>query len=135
MLRRLDPREAKEHWPFVEAGLKRIIKKCPGTTWTPETVYWRVVRDQAALFCCEDGFFVAERCIEPHTEAWYLNVWCMYFLPGKAKGRMQELMQQIDLLQEHFLCKFTQFSSPRLGWGRAMSDYFKLHLCIFRREK
>lgn len=127
--------DLKAAWPQVKVGLEQIIKRCPGTPWTADSVYWRIARDQCALFVCEDGFFIAERCVEPHSEAWFLNVWCMYFKPGKARERMADLIAQIDDLQEQMFCKFTQFSSPRLGWGRAMKDHFKLHLCIWRREK
>lgn len=135
MLRKVStPPELKAAWPLVEEGLKKILKRCP-SAWTVDTVYWRIVREQCVLFVCDDGFFVAERCVEPHTDAWFLNVWCMYFRPGKARERMGELIEQIDQLQEQLFCRFTQFSSPRLGWGRAMKDFFKLHICIWRREK
>lgn len=134
-LNQVTPERLKEAWPSVEVGLKKIVEKCPGTTWTPEDVYWRIVRGQCWLFACDDGFFIVERCVETHTEAWYLNVWCLYFKPGKARAYLADTLAQIDVLQGQLFCKFTQFSSPRLGWGRAMDAYFKLHMCIWRREK
>ena len=134
MLKHISPTQIESAWPFVKQGLEWIIKRCPGTVWTTETVYWRLVRDQCWLFADDDGFFIVERCVETHTDAWYLNVWCIYFLPGKGRERVPEVIAQLDALKKQLFCKFVQGSSPRLGWGRAMKDYFKLHLCIWRRD-
>lgn len=134
-LSHVPPAELPRVWALVEGGLKQIIRRCKGTPWTPDIVKSHLVNNSALLFACEDGFYIAERCEELHTRAAYLNVWCMYFRPGKAAGLKRDLLQSIRRLQAELLCNFIQLSSPRIGWVRALEDDFDVHLYVLRSKQ
>lgn len=122
------------HWPLVEKGLLQILKRCPDT-WTPKIVRHHLIRNEAALFADDSGFFITEVRTDPHSLARYLNVWCLYFKPGFGRTRKAELVEQIDQLTELHLCDTSQFSSPRSPWVRALEGYYEPYMTIYRRKK
>lgn len=121
----------KEVWPEVERGINKIIGLCPAP-WTALQVRRNLERGNSLLFACDDGFFVVER--REDWGAFYLNVWLMYFKPGKGWPRKQELIKQLDSIKEELLCEFISFTSPRGKWSSMIEGDFKEHARIWRRE-
>ena len=129
----VDPKSLKAVWPEVERGLLQILRRCP-QPWSPEDVKSHLKQLRAYLYADEDGFFIVEKNQEPHRGTWYLNVWCMYFRPGKGREKRADLIALLDRLKDEALCDYITFTSPRGAWSKALDGYFTLHSCNWRRE-
>jgi hypothetical protein len=117
------------HWPMVESGLNEIIRRT-GEKWTPVHVLQALNENRAHLFIDEDGFFILQPCREDWTSAPFVNLWAMWFKPGLAKAREQELRDWLDGITN----KQVRGSSPRMGWGRALGPDWEIERVIWRRK-
>jgi hypothetical protein len=122
-----------EQWPFVEQGLKTILRRCGPDNWTPEDVKRHIQTGLAGLFICDAGFFVLERNEEAITKKPYLNVWLAWFKPGYGRKHRTELIAWLDAMTKHTYCEWWQFSSPREGWIGIEPDC-KKHVTTWRRK-
>jgi hypothetical protein len=121
------PQDIPEHWGFVEAGLKEVIRRT-GEKWTPVHVLEALNTDRARLFISDDGFFVLQAGREDWTASPVVHVWAMWFKPGLAKARERELK---DWVREITRGK-ARMSSPRMGWGRMLGPEWEIERVIWR---
>lgn len=117
------------HWPMVEKGLLEIIRRT-GEKWTPTHVLQALNEGWARLFVCEDGFCILQPRKDDWTSEPYVNLWAMWFKPGTAKAREQELRDWLDGITN----KQVRGSSPRMGWGRALGPDWEIERVIWRRK-
>jgi hypothetical protein len=117
------------HWGFVEAGLKEIIRKT-GEKWTPVHVLQALNEQRAHLFIDEDGFFVLQQVREDWTSAPIVHVWAMWFRPGLARAKEQNVRSWLDQVTN----KRARMSSPRKGWGRMLGPDWEIERVIYRRK-
>lgn len=123
------PDDLPAHWPVVEAGLLEIIRRTR-EQWTPVHVLQALNEGRAHLFASEDGFFVLQPMRDEWTSAPVTHVWAMWFKPGMAKAREQELRDWLDDITG----KRIRGSSPRMGWGRALGPDWEIERIIWRRK-
>lgn len=124
------PQDIPKHWAWVERGLQEIIRRT-GEKWTPVHVLQQLNEQRAFLFVSEDGFFVLQPQREDWTSAPIHHVWAMWFKPGMAKAREQELRAWLDEITG----KDARMGSPRLGWGRALGADWEIESITWRRKK
>ena len=110
------PDDLPKHWELVEAGLLEIIRRTQ-EKWTPVHVKQAINEGWASLFICDDGFVVLQRLKALWTAEPYINVWAMWFPPGKGKARREELVAWLDQITSESKCGWWEFSSPREGWA------------------
>lgn len=120
-----------KHWDFVEAGLQKIIRKT-GEKWSAAHVSQALYEGRASLFVRDDGFVVLQQLREDWTCAPYINVWAMWFKPGKAKAIHAELMTWLDEVTAKHGCSTWKFGSPRKGWGGY--EGWEIDKVIWRRK-
>jgi hypothetical protein len=123
------PQDIPSHWGFVEAGLKEIIRKT-GEKWTPVHVLQALNEQRAHLFIDEDGFFVLQQVREDWTSAPIVHVWAMWFRPGLARAKEQNVRSWLDQVTN----KRARMSSPRKGWGRMLGPDWEIERVIYRRK-
>jgi hypothetical protein len=123
------PQDIPACWEFVEAGLKEIIRKT-GEKWTPVHVLQALNQSRAHLFICDDGFFVLQPIAEDWTATPLIHVWAMWFKPGLARAREQELRGWLDEITG----KRVRMSSPLKGWGRMLGPDWEVERVIYRRK-
>jgi hypothetical protein len=123
------PQEIPGHWGFVEAGLKEIIRKT-GEKWTPVHVLQALNEQRAHLFIDKDGFFVLQQSREDWTSAPLVHVWAMWFRPGLARAKEQNVRSWLDQVTN----KRARMSSPRKGWGRMLGPDWEIERIIYRRK-
>ena len=114
---------------MVESGLLDIIRRT-GEKWTPVHVLQALHENRAHLFLDDDGFFVLQPTREDWTSAPVIHLWAMWFKPGMAKAREQELRDWLDKITN----KQVRGSSPRMGWGRALGPDWEIERVIWRRK-
>ena len=129
----VSPIDLPAHWAFVEAGLNAIIR-LTGEEWTPTHVKCAIHHGAAFLHVCEDGFAV----LEPSRELWtgrpYMNVWALWFKPGRAKARRAELFAWLDEKAKAAGLFPWKFGSPRMGWGALEDNEMEIERVIWRRK-
>jgi hypothetical protein len=123
------PQDIPSHWGFVEAGLKEIIRKT-GEKWTPVDVLRALNEQRAHLFIDDDGFFVLQQAREDWTSAPLVHVWAMWFRPGLARAKEQNVRSWLDQVTN----KRARMSSPRKGWGRMLGPDWEIERIIYRRK-
>jgi hypothetical protein len=128
----VSPLDLAQHWPRVERGLLEIIR-ITKEKWSPSHVKQHLWESKAQLFVCDDGFAVLQRLFEDWTSEPYLNVWAMWFEPGKAKDKRSELIAWLDAEAARIGCVTWKLGSPRKGW--AALDECEIERIIWRRKK
>jgi hypothetical protein len=111
--------------------LKKVLRRCPNATWTPEFVRQALETGQAGLFVCEGGFLILE--VDYEAGHRFLNVWIAWFKPNYAKEHRQELIAWLDEARKELACEWWQFSSPREGWIGIEPDCERA-MTIWRRK-
>lgn len=123
------------HWSFVKSGLEQIIA-ITGEQWTPTHIKQALYEGAAGLFVRDDGFVIVQQAKEMWTSKPYINVWAMWFAPGKGRLARPEVEAW---LSDHALkscgdSKALKFSSPRIGW-KALEPDWEIERIIWRRKK
>ena len=118
LFHRVTPDDVPAHWPAVERGIAAILAKCPKEPWTARDIRRHLRLGHAGLFVREDGFIVVERRNEPISGEPYLNVWLMWFEPGKMNR--DAIAAWLDEMVRQTRSEWWQFTSPRNGWGQAL---------------
>lgn len=110
-----------EVWGFVEGGLNEILRRCPTETWTPRDVRRHLRAEDAGLYVNDHGFVVLQRSKEAISGEPYLNVWLIWFEPGKAAPLLDELLAWLNSTCRQWRCEWWEFTSPdRHEWGNAL---------------
>jgi hypothetical protein len=123
------PQDIPNHWGFVEAGLREVIRRT-GEKWTPVHVLEALNFNRAHLFISEDGFFVLQQVREDWTGSPLVHVWAAWFKPGTGVARKQELQDWLDAITH----KQVRMNSNRLGWGRMLGDGWEIERVTWRRK-
>lgn len=129
---RVLPDDLESHWAFVERGLNVVRSLCD-EPWTADDILRCLVDEQAALYVRGDGFVILEQCNESISRRKYLNVWIMWFSPGRGKAIQREVIAWLDAMRLAHSCEWIQFSSPRDGWAGIEPDFVR-HRVIWRRQ-
>ena len=118
---------------MIEAGLKVILEKCEDT-WTPRDIYRRLKEERAYLFLGDGGFFIVEKNHDAHSFEPFLNVWCMYFEPGKGLEAEDALYESLEKIARDVRAEWVQFTSPRDEWEWMLrrKKKFKKHMITWR---
>lgn len=119
-------------WPFVSRGLASLIRRRK-PTWTELDVKRRLVAGVVGLYLADDGFAIIERCNEAVSMEPYLNVWVLWFRPGKGMPHRERIKAWLNDRQCEFRCLWQQFDSPINGWFGVDSG-FTPHTTIWRRK-
>lgn len=132
MFRPVAVEEIPDLWRYVEHGLIRIRRRCKAP-WHESQIKAHLLQGRASLFIRQEGFVVLERCVEPITFEPYLNVWFMYFAPGKAYPMREELVKWLDGMKKQAKCCWWQFASPREEWAEVIKPYCEKVMTTWRR--
>jgi hypothetical protein len=122
-LKLIPAEDIPEVWEFVERGLNVILAKAGQCWWTPADVRRFIREGRCFLFVTEGGFVTLEKAFTPNAEP-YLNVWHMYFEPGEAAKRKDELIAWLDNMQRKAKCGWIQFTG-RPEWTNALRGEFE----------
>lgn len=128
---RVLPDDLETHWAFVERGLNVVRDLCH-EPWTADDMLQRLVDEKAALYRRDDGFVILEQCSEAISGRKFLNVWVMWFAPGRGKAIRREALSWLDAMKTAHACEWIEFSSPRDGWAGMEPDFVR-HRVIWRR--
>lgn len=135
MIQYVPPEGLNKVWEFYRQGILEIIS-FGGVTFIPEDVYLNLKTGKAALYRVgDDGFFVAEKCIETLSGDPFLNIWLMWFRPGHGLPHKQRLLDFIDGLERSLGCLWTDFGSTREAWIHLLDGDFKKHMVTLRRVR
>ncbi len=134
MFRAIPPDEVLNLWAEVSPGLATIRRRCKAP-WTVEQIRGHLLQARASLFVHEKGFVIVEKCVEQWTQEPYLNAWLMWFEPGEAMKRRDELVAWLDEMQRFHRCAWWQFGSPRKEWAKAIESFCEVTMIIWRRRK
>jgi hypothetical protein len=127
------PEGLNKQWQFYRDGILEIISH-GGVSFIPEDVYHHLKTGRAMLYRVDfSGFFVVERCQETASGDYFLNVWLMYFLPGKGIGYKAEIIEFLDRLKAHLHCEWIDFGTTREAWVHLLDGDFKKHMVTLRR--
>lgn len=134
MIRYVSPQELKP-FEFYEHGINEIIRRSNGRmTFTPRDIYRHLRNDRARLFRVDDvGFFVVEQCRETLSGDAFLNVWLMWFQPGKGRAHKREVLDYLDALCAFHRCEWVDFGTTREAWGEVLKGEFEEHMITLRR--
>lgn len=121
-----------EMWEFVEKGLKSIVEECPTVPWRPDDVRRCLFRGEGNLYARPEGFVICERLHERISGAPYLNVWAIWFEPGKASAMRQELLEWLRYSCRATCCEWFEGTSTREGWGRALQGVCDVAMVTWR---
>jgi hypothetical protein len=123
-----------KHWEWVKAGLEQVIRRTK-ERWTPTHVLQAMHEGAATLFVREDGFVVLQRLKAEWTSEPYVNVWAMWFAPGKGRLARPEVEAWLTELAIKSCGnpKALKFSSPRIGW-KALEPEWEIERIIWRRK-
>jgi hypothetical protein len=129
------PQDIAAHWPRVESGLLQVTRRTR-ERWTPTHVLQALHEGVAELFVCDDGFAVLQRLKEGWTSEPFINVWAMWFAPGKGRLARPEVEAWLTELATKSCGnpKALKFSSPRIGW-KALEPEWEIERIIWRRKK
>ena len=131
--RPIPPADVEAIWGFVRPGLEQIIRRT-GEKWSPSHIVQALHENRAALFVCDDGFVVLQRLVEDWTSEPYINVWAMWFMPGRARKKRKELVAWLDDTSTKFGCRIWKFGSPRMGWSAMEDNEMEIERVIWRRK-
>lgn len=128
---RVLPEDLNAHWEFVEKGLN-VVRAIGREPWTADNVLSHLVDQRAALYLRDDGFVILEQCNEPISGRKYLNVWVMWFQPGRGRAVRQQVTEWLDAMKAAHSAEWIQFISVRDGWAGIEPDFVR-HRTIWRR--
>lgn len=129
------PAQLQDCWPFVCAGLEKILALCPDT-WKPEDIYTALRSQRAFLHLVGDqGFFVTEIQQEPHRLEKALNVWALYMQPNQPEAVREQIVNELDRMAVAAGCPCVRFLSPRRGWARYLEGYFVEKMTVYERKQ
>lgn len=114
-------------------GLEAIRKRCK-PSWSINHVHAHLLDARATAFVCDEGFVVLQRCGEAITGFPYLNVWLMWFQPGRAKARDAEIVAWLDEMKKRWGCMYWEFNSPRDEWAGAIAPFCEKVMTTWRRK-
>lgn len=122
---------------FYEHGINEIIRRSNGRiTFTARDVYRHLRKRHCELYRVDDaGFFVIEVCTESISGEPFLNVWLMWFQPGKGLPYKHAVIEALDRLCEHYRCEWIDFGTTREAWGELLKGEFEEHMITLRRKK
>lgn len=131
------PARLQDCWPRVSDGLRIILEYCPDT-WRPEDIYVALKSQRAFLTIVDhfEGFFVTEVVSDPFRLSKHLNVWALYMIPDadRPESVRAQIVQELDRQKQQAGCESIRFLSPRKGWARFISEYFKEKMVVYERE-
>ena len=115
MLEYLPTDKLREHWPFIETGLKRILDRSPDR-WIPPDVYSMAIQGHVGVYLYRnpsiDGFVV----LQP-IAAWDGKD-CNVFAAYSTSGVDTEVLEATKQEAVKMGCKRLVFHSKRMGWDK-----------------